>query len=150
MIEIRSGIDRRKRKPPLFSKYWLTGRRGAPRRKKDREKPQRVDRYNPKILGIILVIISLSIIDAIFTLNLVNLGAKEINPLLAFYLERGPLFFFIIKYFLTCASVIILLFSKDFYIFRNKVKARVLFFLVPIPFILVIQWQLYLIFIIFR
>ena len=141
----RSGIDRREKSLPLFNKYLMKGKRSTPRRKADRQRPQEVDRYSAKTLTIILIILALSILDAIFTLVLVGNGAREVNPLLAYYLDHSPLFFLCVKYWLTCASVILILFCKDFYIFNTRVKAKVFFFMLPIPFVLVIPWQLHLI-----
>ena len=112
----RSGIDRREKNQPLFNKYLVKGMRSTPRRKTDRQRPQEVDRYSAKILTIILIILALSILDAIFTLILVGNGAREVNPLLAYYLDQSPLSFVFVKYWLTCASIILVLFCKDFYI----------------------------------
>jgi len=140
--ERRSGLDRRKNLPTLFSKYWVTGMRSVPRRQEDRLSPKIVDRYSKKILAIILFILGLSILDAAFTLVLVERGAKELNPFMAYYLERSPFIFFCIKYMLTSASVLLILFIKDFYIFKTKFKAKILLFLFPIPFVFVIHWQL--------
>ena len=140
----RTGMDRRKQDPPLFSRYLLTGRRSYHRRKVDREAPQKVDRYSQKIFVMILFILGLSLTDAFFTLLLVDNGAEEVNPLMAYYLGEGQLFFVLIKYFLTCASVMLILFYKDCSLFRTKAKVRVLFYLVPISFLLVIKWQIFL------
>ena len=106
--------------------------------------PQKVDRYSQKIFVMILFILGLSLTDALFTLMLVDNGAEEVNPLMAYYLEEGQLFFILIKYFLTCASVMLILFCKDYSLFKTKAKVRVLFYLVPISFLLVIQWQIFL------
>ena len=146
LTEKRSGTDRRKEAPSLFCKYWFTGNRFLLRRNEDRQTIQHVDRYNKKILFWIGFILMLSILDAVFTLILVEKGAKEINPFMAYYLNHGPMTFFCIKYLLTCASVIIILFIKDCYIFKTNIKAKSIFFLLPIPFILVIPWQLRLLF----
>ncbi len=145
-LEKRSSIDRRKKNSPLFSKYLLVGRRTKPRREADRLRPQNVDRYSSKILAIIIGILALSMLDALFTLFLIDNGAKEVNPLMAYYLDLSPELFVFIKYFLTSAAVVLILFCKDFYMFNSKFKARILFFLLPLPFILVIPWQLHLIF----
>jgi len=141
-IERRSGINRRKKVSPFFCEYWFKGNRSLPRRLEDRQFPQMVDRYSTKLFAVILFILGLSILDAFFTLILIEEGAKEINPVLDYYLKVSPMLFFCIKYMLTCASVLLVLFIKDFYIFKTKLKARVLFFLLPIPFVLVIHWQL--------
>ena len=145
-LERRTGIDRRQIKSPIFSKYLVKGMRAIPRRRADRQRHQRVDRYSSKILVIIVLILALSILDAIFTLVLVDNGAREANPLMAYFLHHSPLMFICIKYFLTCSAVILTLFCKDFYIFNTRVKAKILFLLLPLPFILVIPWQLHLIF----
>ena len=101
----RSGKDRREKNPPLFSKYLLTGQRATPRRTADRRRPQAVDRYSSNILVVIITILALSMLDALFTLFLVGNGAKEANPLMAYYLESGPLVFIFIKYLeLICPS----------------------------------------------
>jgi hypothetical protein len=38
-------------------------------------------------LAAILLILSLSILDAIFTMDLVSHGAEELNPVMAYYLN---------------------------------------------------------------
>jgi len=97
-------------------------------------------------LAAILLIVSLSILDAVFTLDLVSHGAKELNPVMAYYLNHGPLVFFGVKYFLTCASIVLVLLIKDIYSTKSKVQTKILFVLLMIPFALVVQWELYLIF----
>ena len=145
-IERRSGNVRRKNGHRIINKYLLTGRRGLPRRKEDRQSPQVIDRYSARLLAIITGILSLSILDAFFTLILIESGAKELNPILAYFLGVSPWHFIWTKYLLTSMSVIIVLLCKDFYLFKTRVKARVVFFLLPIPFIIVIPWQLGLIY----
>ncbi|MBW2645695.1 MAG: hypothetical protein JRE23_05895 [Deltaproteobacteria bacterium] len=142
----RSGLDRRKGKMPIFSKYWLAGRRTAPRREEDRQGFYRIDRHSGRTLTAILIIIALSILDALLTLHLTSHGAQEINPVMAYFLNHGPLHFFGAKYLLTCASVIILLLYKNAYLFKTKVRAKILFIVFAIPFALVVQWEVYLIF----
>jgi hypothetical protein len=141
----RSGADRRKNTPPIFSKYWVTGRRAALRREEDRQRPYRLDRHGVKTFLLILLIIMLSISDALLTLYLIDHGASEINPLMAYFLSHGPLVFFAAKYFLTCTAIIIVLFNKNMYLFNTKIRVKILFFLFLIPFALVVNWELYLI-----
>ena len=145
-FEKRSGVDRRKRDLPILSKYWMTGRRGELRRVEDRQKSHRIDRYSPKTLFAILLIIALCILDVFFTLVLVSHGAKEINPLMAYYLDRSPLLFFGVKYMLTCASIILILFNKNVYLFKTKVQVKIVFVFLLFPLALVVHWQLYLLF----
>ena len=145
-FEPRSGMDRRKNAASIFNKYLLTGRRSRSRRKKDENRPLQMDRYSNKILFIIIVILGLSLMDAAFTLFLIDNGAQEVNQVMAFYINMSPRWFLCVKYFLTSASLILVLFCKDCLIFKTKIKVKNLFYLFSILFVLVIQWQLRLIY----
>ncbi len=144
-FERRSGSDRRQENIPIFSKYWLTGKRASLRRRKDRQRPHRIERHSSKTLAAILFIVVLSLFDAVFTLHLVSKGAVELNPILAYYLQQSPFLFFGVKYLLTCAAIVIILLNMNTYLFKTKVKVKTLFILFAISLILVIQWELYLI-----
>src|SRR4030042_5800628 len=74
-----------------------------------------------------MIIILLTVLDSYFTLDLVSRGAEELNPIMAYYLERGPLTFFTVKYLLTCAAVIMILSVNEIYIFGRKLRGEVLF-----------------------
>ena len=137
----RSDNDRRKNKPSAFSRYWLHGRRRTIRRKSDKTGKVQLDTHSTELFAVILFTIVLTIMDATFTLFLINQGATEINPLMAFYLEISPRHFFVTKYLLTCTSILILLFLKNANLFKTGFKARTLILLSPIPFYLVVQWQ---------
>ena len=140
----RRSEDRRKGNMPTFSKYWFTGRRGVFRREEDRKLYRKVDRHNPKTFAIILAIIMLSILDAIFTLELIHNGAAEVNPIMAYYLNFGPIVFFGAKYMLTCASILLIFLNQHAYILKNRVPMKVFYLFLIIPYILVVQWEIYL------
>ena len=101
--------------------------------------------HSPKTLAVILLIILLSITDAYLTLDLINRGAVELNPIMAYYLNHGALAFFAMKYLLTCASIIVILIIKDLYLFRTKVQGKILFVFHLIVLTSVVQWELYLV-----
>jgi hypothetical protein len=145
-FERRTGFDRRQRHKPVFSKYWLIGKRETPRRKEDRQWRFHPDRYSPRTFVAILLIVMLSMLDAIFTLVLISRGATELNPIMNYYLGYGPRVFFVVKYLLTFASILLILFHKHVYLFRGRVQAKILFVLVIIPFVLVVPWEIYLLF----
>jgi hypothetical protein len=140
----RIGHDRRQEKTPLFSRYSVKGRRIALRREDDRLKRFVPDRHSSKTFAIILVIVMLSIVDAILTLELISKGASELNPVMAYYLDFGPLAFFWTKYLLTFASTLLILFHQEAYLFRSKVQAKVLYLFLMAPFVLVVYWELHL------
>jgi len=143
-LEKRSGFDRRDGKIRILSKYWLTGKRTIIRRTEDRRKLTLIDRHSARTFAAILLIITLSVIDAIFTLSLIDSGAAELNPIMAYYLGHGPLAFFWVKYLLTCAAVLILLLIKNIPLFNTRFQAKILLIVVLIPYVFVIQWEIYL------
>lgn len=144
--ERRSGFDRRKGRTSILSRHWLTGRRETARRQADRQKPYGIDRHSSKTLVAILSIITLSILDAAFTLFLISHGASEMNPVMAYFLDHGPLAFFGAKYLLTCFCVMFIFLNANSYLFGTKVRGNMLLALLAIPFALAVKWQLYMIF----
>ncbi|KAA3616235.1 MAG: hypothetical protein DWQ05_10845 [Calditrichaeota bacterium] len=87
----------------------------------------------------------MSLIDAIFTLQLLRDGASEINPVMAHFLEYGPLEFLVAKYILTCASVLLLLIYKNVYLLNTRIRAKYLFLPIVMMFAAVIVWEVFLI-----
>ena len=108
------------------------------------EKISLTHQHSPKTLAGVLLIIALSIADSYLTIHLLSRGAEELNPIMAFCLNQSPLLFFMVKYALTCAVIMIILIIKNNYIWRTRL--RVGFFLVSFFFVLalVISWQLFL------
>ncbi|KAA3657824.1 MAG: hypothetical protein DWQ10_12435 [Calditrichaeota bacterium] len=145
--EKRESMDDRRKKPtsPVSSFSFNNGKREAPRRKEDRWQNYFVDRYSKRIFGVVLLILTMSLIDALFTLQLLNNGASEINPVMAHFLEYGPLEFLIAKYILTGASVLLLLIYKNVYLLKTRVRAKYLFIPILGMFALVIVWEVFLI-----
>ena len=141
----RSGFDRRSGRVPFASRYLLIGRRTRQRREEDRQSYRIPDRFSPKTYVAIYLIIILSVLDAFFTVDLVSRGATELNPVMAYYLSHGPIAFFWTKYLLTTAAVMIILLNQQGFL-QKKIGVNVLFVLLIIPFALVVQWELYLIF----
>jgi hypothetical protein len=100
--------------------------------------------HGPSLLAATLCIIVLSIVDAYLTLDLVSRGADELNPIMAYYLEKSPLTFFTVKYLMTCAAIIVILSVKEIHIFGSKLRGQVLFAFFILALALVVQWQLVL------
>lgn len=141
--ERRSGKDRRQIQRSLFRKLFFPGQRSRSRRTEDRLRVTCLDRYGTKVFVLILLILGLSLMDAVLTLILLNRGAVELNPVMAFYIEQGPRAFLLVKYGLTVLSVIVLLVVKDAVSqrYRNGYLALPA---VAAVFGSVVVWQLYL------
>ncbi|MBN2032531.1 MAG: hypothetical protein JW836_04580 [Deltaproteobacteria bacterium] len=103
-------------------------------------------RHGPKVFAETLLIIFLSIMDAFLTLDLVDRGAKELNPIMAYYLDRGPLLFFTVKYLLTCASIVIILSITKTRVFGGKFRVKTLLVFYILALALVVKWQLILLY----
>ena len=142
--EKRIRTDRRQRKVSL--RYLLCGgRRQTIRRYEDRQNYFYVDRYRQSLFGVIVLILFLSVMDAILTLYLINHGAIEINPIMAFYLEVGPYTFLFVKYALTSVGLLILLIFRNIVLRPLRMRVDAFFYFILIAFLGVISWHIYLI-----
>jgi hypothetical protein len=133
--------------PPSSICPWckLTGRPGKTGSRGRSQRAYVLARHSPKIFVAILGVILLSVLDAALTLFLVSSGAREANPVMAFFLNQGPLVFFWAKYVLTCMPLVFILIHKGVTLFGTSVKAEDLFLWIAVPFALVVNWELYLI-----
>lgn len=107
VIERRSGKDRRKRSFNFLRRPFSPGRRRTLRRKADRCRFFLFDFYSPKLFVAIVLVLMLSVVDALLTLWLVSEGAQELNPVMAYFLNFGSDIFLLSKYLITAASVVI-------------------------------------------
>lgn len=141
----RSEGDRRypKRINPRF--LFSGGRRVEGRRFEDRQGILYLDHYRPLHFVVIVLILFFSVMDALLTLVLINHGAIELNPIMAFYIGVGPYTFLLVKYGLTSAGVIILLLIKNSFLQTFRVHVDALLYLVLAAFLGVVSWQVYLI-----
>jgi len=105
--ERRQTIDRR-------SSFWWALLYGnfRPRRRRSRRDSDHhlflVDWHEPRILYLSLCVLLLSCTDALFTLNLLQVGADEANVFMASMLERGVDLFVAVKIGLTATSLLVL------------------------------------------
>ena len=144
--ERRSGRDRRRDTKAHFKYFLVNGRRESARREEDKARYFFFDRYNQRMFAAITAILMLSIFDALLTLILIERGSSELNPVMAYFLEYGPLPFIISKYLLTSIGIVILLIFKNVLINKINMYTHSLFICVIFTFSTVIVWELFLIF----
>lgn len=143
--ERRSGRDRRGiLRTSLRSLLW-GGRREVIRRREDRQRRVYVDRYQQSQFAVIVLILLLSVTDAILTLLLISHGAVEINPVMAFYLGLGPYPFLFVKYALTSAGLVVLVVFQRRFLRSLRMNAGAFLYVVLAAFLGVVSWQIYLI-----
>jgi hypothetical protein len=121
------------------------GRRSNVRRASDRRRIILLDRYGNAMLAPIVLILVLSITDAVLTLFLLDHGAVELNPVMAYFLEKGRLSFIVAKYLLTAGALLVVVMLNYAFIPFLKLCMRDLLSLFSALFAAVIGWQIYLV-----
>jgi Domain of unknown function (DUF5658) len=76
----RISKDRRRHPTDGLSRFSFRGRRRNFRRENDRGKGGYVDRYGPGLLFLLVLILGLSVLDAILTMMILEGGGWEVNP----------------------------------------------------------------------
>ena len=142
--EYRNGKDRRKRKIPPLKYLLFGGQRKRIRRKEDEDKLIILDTHGPWIFGLTVIILVLSIIDGLLTLNLIGRGAQEINPVMSNLIDINPYIYFFVKCFLTIVAVILLILLKNYRSKIFRVRVSNLLPLIAVFFIIIIFYQLHL------
>ena len=141
--ERRAGADRRLRSHLLSDwTYAYRGRRRLSRR--DVEESTFVDLYDPALLGLALGILLLSVLDAAFTLTLLQAGVvEEANPFMRWLLEHDTQIFINLKIVLTGAAVVFLVLCSNA-IIAGRIRGRRLMHAVLGLYLLVIAYELVL------
>jgi Domain of unknown function (DUF5658) len=72
--------DRRKQPTPGLSTFTLWGQRRAFRREEDKKRGGYVDRYSSGLLFLLISVVGLNVLDALFTMMILEDGGWEVNP----------------------------------------------------------------------
>lgn len=131
--------DRRKQPTPILSRYIFWGRRKEFRRKTDKGRGGYVDRFSPGILFFMTLIIGLNILDAIFTMIILDMGGHELNPIVSSVIFLYGDKFWVWKFAVVSTSLIILCLHSQF----RMVKAII--FGIALIYLGIISYQLRLI-----
>lgn len=144
-LDRRTGRDRRNRSKFDVIKPLISGKRENARRRNDRNVIVYFDRYSPASLWFIVIILILSVVDALLTMMLIRNGAVELNPVMAYYLNISPQVFLAVKYALTSLSVFILLVYGSVVLGGAQIHIRSVYPLIITAFASVVVWEIYLI-----
>ncbi len=145
--EQRSGRDRRRRVFPPLRFLIAGGRRRWVRRSEDLHRIVILDRYSPKLFISVVGLLSLSLLDGLLTLHLIEHGSTEINPVMDYFLKKGPFIFALAKYILTSIAVVIFVIVANNVLPRSNFRAQKLFPYALLAFGSVIIWEIMLVFI---
>jgi len=109
-----AGLDRRRRPTPAWSRYSFFGGRRRKFRSREAARNAFVDLHGPFALASITLLLGLNILDSFFTLLHVQGGGGELNPVMQWFLEMGPMPFLFWKSFLVGLSLVVLCVYKNF------------------------------------
>ena len=142
-LERRSGQDRRKKHIPFLKFSFVSGNREKHRRTADSRRISVFDYYRPTLTITILIVLSLSLLDAALTLMLLEKGAVELNPVMQYYITLGPGIFVMVKYSLTSLALLIMLVLNAIISARYRIGSLLLPFC-GLAFGSVVIWEIYL------
>lgn len=142
--ERRRGRDRRHRGTGPLACVSLSGRRAVGRRRADRTHLY-VDRYHPALRWVCIGLLVLSGVDAFLTLDLLERGGEEINPLMRLLLNLDVGVFFYTKLGLTALGLAVLLVHSHFKWLRLVSVSHVLWMLFA-GYAVLIHYELYLLY----
>jgi len=142
----RSGIDRRKQTGITLRMFVGDGARTTIRRQEDQGPIYLVDQYSPVLFVTIVGIVFLCVIDTLLTLFLLDHGAYESNPLMAFLLNFGPYVFFIPKFAMTIIGTFCLFMFRGVVIRKLNLTTHSFLYLAAWIYVAVVAWELYLVY----
>lgn len=121
---------RRTHKHPLIHVHGLRGRRRQHRRQEDQLQAQRaLDWHDPQLLTLSLAIMVLCVADAHNTLQLLQLGAKEMNAFMDYLIQRDIELFVAVKLGMTAVCLVVLVGYQHIALFQ-LVKIRHLLYVI--------------------
>lgn len=123
----RTKPDRRRRPTRAWDAFWTPAQRRRHRRAGDPGGPpwhRFVDRYDGSLGVLILLLLTLTIVDGLLTMILLDRCCEEANPVMARLIERGPLVFVLGKYAMTAVGLPVLLLFQDHRMFGTAFRVR--------------------------
>ena len=91
----------------------------------------------------IILLLILSFLDGLITLNLLDNGGIEINPIMSLCLKVGPLFFLSCKTILTCFGVTCLLVVSNSYAFGGRIHVKTVFPAMVSLYLMIMFWSFF-------
>ena len=106
--------ERRVRPTPLLSKFTFGGRRRTFRRKVDQQRGGYMDRYSSELFFFLILIVGLNILDALFTMMILDVGGWEVNPFVDAVIALCGDKFWVWKFTIVSVSLVVLCLHSKF------------------------------------
>ena len=119
----------------------ITHSRRKYHRRADESPDAQRDWYHPRLFGLVVGIMLMSILDAFLTLKLISGGAVEANPVMAYFLGVGVPAFILSKMILTGGCTVILT-ALSSYLFLNRFLIGKLITISFIAYMVLISYEL--------
>ena len=113
--QVRQGDRRKNNLRAAFYSLFKRRRQAYSRREHEKDLHGYVDVHEPKLYYMAVTACFLSVCDAFLTLQLLQLGSQELNPLLEYFLAVDVRLFFISKFLMTAFCIL-------FLVMHNKLK----------------------------
>jgi hypothetical protein len=97
-----------------LNRYILFGQRKGLRRRIDQEKGGYVDRYSSGLFLILVLIIGLNVLDALITMMILELGGRELNPIVQSVMDLCGEKFWVWKFAIVSLSMVLLCLHSRF------------------------------------
>jgi len=114
--------DRRARPTKPLTRHSVWGRRKSCRRERESSNYY-VDRYESRYFVLISLILGLCVLDAYFTLKIIDFGGQELNRFMLSFIYREPALALVFKYLITALSIVFIVVHKNFRVF-GRCKAQ--------------------------
>jgi hypothetical protein len=112
--DTRTLQDRRKQATPALSRFTVWGRRRTFRRKENQEKGGYVDQYHFSLLILLILPIGLNVLDALFTMMILDDGGWEMNPVVCSIIQLYGDRFWLWKFAMVSIPLILLCLHSKF------------------------------------
>jgi hypothetical protein len=113
--------DRRKKPTPGLSRFTLWGQRRTFRREDDKKRGGYVDRYGPGLLFLIILVVGFNVLDALFTIMIMDNGGRELNPVVRSAIEIYRDKFWVWKFAIVTVPLILLCLHSKFRFTRTLI-----------------------------
>ena len=113
-VDLRIVKDRRRQPTPAISRFTLWGRRKTFRRKEDQQRGGYVDHYHSGLLILPTLAVGLTVLDALFTMMILDDGGWEINPVVRSVIQLYGDRFWVWKYFIVSFPLTLLCIHSKF------------------------------------
>jgi hypothetical protein len=143
-IDRRSTQDRRSYHRPRLKFLLLGGRRKSARRYQDKKTFIYADQYHPWLLVATLLLVVLSISDALLSLSVIEHGAIEKNPIGVNFLNMGVGPFMVAKLLLASSAILIVLVYHKYFFRPLRIYVKVIIPAFATVFVVAWCWHIYL------